>query len=119
MLIAQAPNARGVVKLRVSGTLRANDYERELPKLDRWHSEHEELRYYVELDPDFAGFEARALFKELRFDWQHRGDVGRSVLVGDGRGQDWAARFAELLFAGEVRHFPRDEAEQAWEWVNG
>ncbi|GAB4348455.1 MAG: hypothetical protein Kow0026_02970 [Oricola sp.] len=108
------------VGIRASGTLTDADYKTVLiPKLEALMAEHGKLDLLLYLDDDFEGWDAGAAWDDARFGMQHRADFEKLAVVG---GPAWVRKglmaFA-FLMKGQVRTYPSDELEKAWEWVAG
>lgn len=108
------------VGIRASGTLTDADYKDVLiPKLEALFAKHGKLDVLLHLDDDFVGWDAGAVWDDARFGMHHLADFEKLAVVG---GPTWVQKglmaFA-FLMKGQVRTFPADELEHAWEWVAG
>lgn len=106
--------------IRASGTLSDADYENVLiPKLDELFDTHGKLDVLVFLDDSFQGWDMHALWDDASFGMKHRADFEKLALVG---GPDWIHRGVKafrFLMKGEIRTYPSDQIESAWQWVAG
>ncbi|MBE7558457.1 STAS/SEC14 domain-containing protein [bacterium] len=102
MLTIDEINQDRVVTMTACGKLTNEDYERVLPVLEEMFEAHGKTRFFIKLQ-DFAGFEAEAVWKDLRFDAGHMKDYGRIAVVGDRKWEEWGTRFSGLFWrAGKV-----------------
>jgi hypothetical protein len=58
------------------------DYERLLPELEKLLDNHSRLRFFIKLE-NLSGFDTEALWKEIKFDYKHKNQYGRTATVGD------------------------------------
>jgi len=105
-----------LVELHASGKMTRAEYRDLLPRLDRRLRESPPVRCYIELH-DFHGWELAALWDELKFDLQHRRDLGRVAVVGETRMEQWGTNLSRLFFASAVRYFDHAQAAEARAWV--
>src|SRR5579863_8238691 len=75
-------NTTKVLAVRVSGKLTKEDYERFVPEFERLVKEHGKIRVLFEMT-DFHGWEAGALWQDIKFDVKHFTDIERLAMVGD------------------------------------
>lgn len=58
-----------------------------------------------------------ALDDRFRFIQEHRDDIERLAIVSDDPATEWLSRLTETVSPVEIRHFPRDEEQTAWAWL--
>lgn len=105
-----------VVTITASGRLSREDYVQALPKLEAMLAEHGRLRFFIRLE-DFSGFEPAAVWEDLKFDFRHRNQMGRTAVVGHTRWEELGTRISDPLVPSEVRFFPAEQSEEAWQWI--
>ena len=105
-----------LVALKASGKLTKADYEQFVPEFERYAEQARPLRVLVELD-DFHGWEAGALWHELKFDMQHQQDMGRVAIVGESDVEKWGTKLSKPFFRAKVRYFPAEQKQQARAWL--
>jgi len=71
-----------VLAVHVSGILSRADYERFVPKFEQSVQQHGKLRVLFDMT-GFHGWEAAAIWEELKFDVKHFADIERCAMVGD------------------------------------
>lgn len=104
------------IELRLTGKLDKADYDKLIPILEEQHARGPRTDYLMILH-DFHGWEPAALWEDLKFDWKHRGELGRAAIVGEEKWQEKASRATGLIFPGKVRFFPPDQLTAARDWV--
>ena len=100
----------------VSGKLSKEDYGVLVPEAERLIRQHGTIRLLAEMC-DFHGWDAGALWEDLKFDVKHFSDIERLALVGDKKWQVGMAMFCKPFTKAEVRYFDRDQIGQARRWL--
>ncbi len=111
----------GSIGFRFSGEITRADYDEVLiPALDEAF-EAGEVRCLCQLGPGFEGYEAGAVWEDLktgaRFGVGHLSAWKRTALVAD---VDWVRHLAALfgwMTPGELKVFSLEELEQAKAWI--
>ena len=68
---------------------------------------------------DFKGWEdTAAAWKDLQLDAEYIGHFDRIAIVGDKKWQWWGAQLVNPITKKELKYFPIDLAENAWEWIS-
>jgi hypothetical protein len=110
----------GVIGLRASGKVSAEDYKNVLaPTLDRGLDDGGKLRLVYELGSGYEGFEAGGVWQDLRLGASHLNSFERMALVTD---VDWmrhAANAFGFLMPGEIKVFALAERDAAVAWAAG
>jgi len=106
-----------VVEVSVSGKLTKEDYEQFVPVIERRIAEHGKLRLLVRMH-DFHGWEAAALWDDVRFDARHFNDIERLAIVGEKAWEHGMAIFCKPFTAAQVRYFEREQESEARAWLN-
>ena len=100
----------------MSGTLTTNDYDAALPELKHaMDLADERLRILIRLE-DFSGWEIEAMWKELKFDVAHGGDLGRIAVLGETKLEEWGTKLSAPFIGTDVKFYPteREDAARAW-----
>lgn len=106
-----------VLEVRVSGKLTHADYQAFVPEFERLVKEHGKIRVLFEM-ADFHGWEAGALWDDIKLDAGHFADIERIAMVGEKRWEQWMATVCKPFTTATIRYFDRAELEQARAWVN-
>lgn len=105
-----------VLEIVLTGRLTTEDYEFFVPHVERLIERHGKLRVLVDMR-DFHGWDAGALWKDVKFDLKHFSDIDRLALVGDKKWEKGMAVFCKPFTTAEVRYYERERVEEAREWV--
>lgn len=105
-----------VVHVRLSGKLTKADYEAFAPELERYVEQHGKLKLLVETD-DFHGWDAAALWADIKFSVRHFDDVARLAIVGEKKWEQGMAMFCKPFTTASVRYFDKAELDEAKTWV--
>ena len=68
--------------IHLSGKLEVADYELVVPECERLIRQHGKLSILFEM-AEFKGWDAGALWEEIKFDIEHFADIKRVAMVGD------------------------------------
>jgi hypothetical protein len=117
MLLIENVNQNHVMTLTVRDKLSKEDYEAALPELKEALENEGELRFFIRLE-DFSGFTAGAFWEDLKLDFKHGNEYGKTAIVGDSKWEQWGTEIAGLFFDADMRYFDESESVQAWRWVN-
>ena len=105
-----------LLRVKVSDKLTSRDYERFLPELEHLIARHGKIRVLFDMH-DFHGWQASALWQDVKFDLKHFKDIERLAMVGEKRWEKWMAAFCRPFTTAKIRYFDRHEAADADEWV--
>ncbi|HEY6333138.1 MAG TPA: STAS/SEC14 domain-containing protein [Blastocatellia bacterium] len=107
-----------VLVVRASGKLSKGDYQHFLPQVEGLVKEQGKARILFAMH-DFHGWEAGALWEDLKFDVGHFDDIERLGLVGEKEWEERMALFCEPFTNADIRYFDQTEADQALQWIKG
>jgi hypothetical protein len=118
-MIELMPESQGnVAGVKVSGKITAKEYEDTvIARLDAIIKEHGKARFMWYLDEGFQGAEAGAVWDDTKFGFKHRNDFEKLALVGGSKWMDWLTKLAAKIISGETRTFPREQLQEAWDWL--
>ena len=111
-------NGGRVLEVTVSGKLAHEDYQRFVPEFERLLKEHGKLRVLFEM-ADFHGWEAGALWDDIKFDLRHFSDVERLAMVGERQWEKGMSVFCKPFTTAHIRYFDKSQAAQARAWLEG
>lgn len=109
-------NGGRTLGVHVSGKLAKSDYEHLVPEFERLVKEHGKLRLLFDMS-DFHGWEAAALWEDLKFDLKHFADIERLAMVGEKKWQHGMAAFCKPFTTAKVRYFDHSESSEAEKWL--
>ena len=105
-----------VLQINLSGTLSADDYQQMVPVVEQAIAEHGNLRLLVSMQ-DFHGWQAGALWEDLKFDFKHFGDFRKIAMVGDSKWQSGMATFCKPFTAATIKYFEAGHESAAAKWL--
>ena len=76
------------------------------------------IRILVEMH-DFHGWDAGALWEDLKWDASHFNHIERLAVVGDSKWHQWMASFCKPFTTAKIRYFTPDKMDEARVWVSG
>ena len=109
-------NGGKILAVRVSGKLVKADYEYCVPEFERLLRQHGKLRVLFDLT-GFHGWEAGALWDEIKFDIKHFADIERIAVVGDKKWQHGMATFFKPFTKATTQYFDHANATEARKWL--
>ena len=120
MLELMGESERDVLAVRARGVLTKDDYQDVLiPHLETALEATDRIRVLFLMDETFQGWDARAAWLNTRLDLRHRRHFDKVAIVGAPTWEEWCAKLADLLIAGEIKTFKRDQLSNAWIWLRG
>ena len=102
--------------VQVSGKLSKEDYELFVPEFERLVQKHGKLRIFFDMT-DFHGWEASALWADIRFDTKHFSDIERIAMVGEKLWQHGMALFCRPFTKAAIQYFEHDHVTEAKKWL--
>ena len=104
------------VGFKLSGKLHDEDYRTFVPRVDAAIGEGGKARLLAWFH-DFRGWDARALWDDIRFATTHCTKIERIALVGEKRWERWMAAVCKPFTMARVRYFDAREIDAAWKWL--
>ena len=102
-------NGGKVLEVRASGKLTHADYQQFTPAFERLIQAHGKIRILFEM-ADFHGWEAGAVWDDIKLDMKHFRDIERLALLGETRWEKGMSVFCKPFTTAEVRYFDRAQA---------
>ena len=109
-------NGGKLLEVRVSGKLTHSDYQHFVPAFERLVQQHGKIRVLFVMT-DFHGWEAGALWDDIKFDLKHFSDIERLAMVGEKMWEKGMSVFCRPFTSATIRFF--DDIEQARAWLSG
>ena len=109
-------NPDKTLEVRVSGKLTHEDYSQFVPAFESMFQRHGRLRVLFEM-VDFHGWQAGALWDDLKFDFKHFADIERLAMVGDKRWEKGMSQFCRPFTTAKIRYFEHAELDEARRWL--
>src|ERR1700733_243287 len=109
-------NEGGVLTIHVSGKLTRADYAYFTPEFERLVKLNGKLRVLFDM-AGFHGWDAGALWEDIKFDVKHFADIERLAMVGEKKWQQGMATFCKPFTSATVRYFDHADAAEARKWL--
>ncbi len=109
-------HGRKILVIRVSGKLAKSDYEKFVPKCEQLMQQQGKLRILFDMT-GFHGWEAGALWEDIKFDFNHYADIERLAMVGESQWEKGMAMFCKPFTKATIRYFDQAEATAARTWL--
>ena len=109
-------NGGRLLEVRVSGKLTHDDYQHFVPAFERLVQQHGKIRVLFVMT-DFHGWEAGALWDDIKFDLKHFSDIEKLAMVGEKMWEKGMSVFCRPFTSATIRFF--DDIEQARAWLSG
>ncbi len=118
-MIEVLPQSEGnVLAVRATEKLTNQDYKDVLiPRMEAIIHEYGRVRFIIDFSTNFHGWNISALWDDVRFGVAHRNSFERMAIVGGTKAIEWGTKLAKLIMNGEVKCFPADTVNNAYEWV--
>jgi hypothetical protein len=105
-----------ILIVHVSGKLTRTDYEQLVPEFERLVRQHGKLRLLFDMT-GFQGWEAGALWQDIKFDVKHHADIERLAMIGDKKWEHGMATFCKPFTKATIRYFDHAESTEARKWL--
>lgn len=105
-----------LIEITVSGRLTKEVYAEFIPLAEEAIREYGKIRIlFVMLG--FQGWNASAMWEDLKFELKHFRDIERLAIVGETKWQKGMAMFCKPFTMAEVKYFEHGEFDDAREWL--
>ena len=104
------------IEVHLNGKLTADDYEKFVPLTEQRINQFGKVRLLVILH-DFHGWNASALWDDIKFDIKHFNDIERLAIVGESKWEKGMASFCRPFTSAEIKYFDQAELESARAWI--
>ncbi len=112
----QAPSAK-ILAFKLSGKLHDEDYKKFVPAVDAAIAEEGKVRLLAQFH-DFHGWDAHALWDDIKFSTTHCTKIDRIAIVGDTKWEAWMAKVCKPFTLAKIQYFDAANADAAWAWLN-
>ena len=104
------------IGIQVTGKLHKDDYAHFVPKVETFIKEHGKIRVLFEMH-DFHGWDAGALWEDVKFDVKHFRDIERLAIVGETKWEEGMAQFCRPFTTAQIKYFDISQLDQAKGWL--
>lgn len=108
--------SENVVAFKLSGKLHDEDYKTFVPQVDAEIAKEGKVRMLAQFH-DFEGWDARALWDDIKFATEHCTKIERIALVGEKKWEEWMAKVCKPFTMAKVKYFDASEIDAAWSWL--
>jgi len=105
-----------ILNIKVNGTLSKKDYEKFVPEAEQLIEKSGKIRILFEMQ-DFHGWQAGALWEDVKFDVKHFSDIERLAFVGDKAWEKGMSVFCRPFTTAQIRFFEPEQRQEAIEWL--
>ncbi len=105
-----------LLAVHVSGKLLKSDYDRFVPEFERLVKRHGKLRILFDMS-SFHGWEAAALWEDIKFDLHHFADIERIAMIGEKKWQQGMATFCKPFTKAKIQYFDHADDAEARKWL--
>jgi hypothetical protein len=105
-----------VLCIQVNGKLTKADYIYFAPEFERLVQLNGKLHILFDM-AGFEGWEAGALWEDIKFDFKHFADIERLALVGEKKWEHGMSAFCKPFTKASVRFFNHAEIGAARQWL--
>lgn len=118
-MIEILPKSQGnIMGVKASGTLTTQDYEEVLiPKMEAVLKNNDKARFLYYVSDDLEGIEPGAMWDDAKFAGEHRDRFDKIAIVTDSKWMQWSTKVASWFMQGEVKSFPGNQLDEAWNWI--
>jgi hypothetical protein len=104
------------VGFRMSGKLHDDDYRTFVPRVDAEIAKEGKVSILAQFH-DFHGWDARALWDDIKFSTTHCTRIKRIALVGDKAWEKWMAVVCQPFTMAKVKYFDAAQLDAAKAWL--
>ncbi|MDF1815316.1 MAG: STAS/SEC14 domain-containing protein [Verrucomicrobiales bacterium] len=108
--------ARRYVEIQLSGKLDRDDYKKFVPVIENRIEEEGKVNLLV-LFEDFHGWDAGALWEDIKFDVKHFNHIEKIALAGNKDWEKGMAKFCKPFTTAEVKYFKSHQTAEARLWL--
>lgn len=109
-------NEGPILDVHISGKLTKHDYELFVPDFERLLREHGKPSVLFDMS-GFNGWEAGALWEDVKFDIKHFADIGKIAMVGHKKWEKGMAMFCKPFTTASIRYFDEADIAEARKWL--
>lgn len=108
--------ADNVVGMRLSGKLTDADYKEIVPQFEKAIEKWGKISV-LWLMEDFHGWDAHAVWDDLKAWGQFHGKMERIAMVGENRWEKWMTKLTGAFHLADIKYFDHESQEAALEWL--
>jgi len=105
-----------VVGFKLSGKLQDADYKTFVPVVDAAIAKEGKVRILAQFH-DFHGWDAKALWDDIKFSTTHCTKIDRIALVGEKTWEKWMAKVCKPFTIAKIQYFDAAQLDAAKTWL--
>ncbi|GIW97660.1 MAG: hypothetical protein KatS3mg111_0993 [Pirellulaceae bacterium] len=105
-----------IIRVELQGKLTKEAYEMFVPLTEERIKQFGKVRMLVVLR-DFHGWDAGALWEDIKFDLKHFNHIERLAIVGESKWEKGMAVFCRVFTTAKIKYFDINELEEAEQWI--
>jgi hypothetical protein len=104
------------IGFKMSGKLHDEDYKKFVPLVDAEIAKEGKVNLLAQFQ-DFHGWDAKALWDDIKFSTTHCTKIKRIALVGEKKWEKWMAGVCKPFTMAKIRYFDAPQIEVAQKWL--
>lgn len=105
-----------VIEIQVSGKLTKESYQEFVPATEAAIQKYGKVRILFIMH-DFHGWDAGALWEDIKFDVKHFSHIERLAIVGETKWEHGMALFCRPFTTAAIKYFDSKDLDQARTWI--
>lgn len=104
------------VGFSLSGKLHDADYKTFVPAVDAAVGTHGKVKLLARFH-DFSGWDAKALWDDIKFSTTHCTKISKIALVGEKKWEEYMAKVCKPFTMASIKYFDASQIEEAKAWL--
>ena len=104
------------IGFKLSGKLHDEDYKKFVPLIDAEIAKEGKINVLAQFH-DFHGWDAKALWDDIKFSTTHCTKIKRIALVGEKSWEKWMAAVCKPFTMAKIRYFDAGQLDEARKWL--
>jgi hypothetical protein len=105
-----------IIEVQITGKLSKDAYETFTPETEAKIKEFGKVRMLVILN-DFHGWDAGALWEDIKFDLKHFNHIERLAIVGETKWEKGMSVFCRPFTTAKIKYFDHADIDEARSWI--
>lgn len=105
-----------IIEVQLTGKLTKEAYRHFVPLTEEQIKQFGKVRMLVIMH-DFHGWEAGALWEDIKFDVKHFNDIERLAIVGESKWEKGMTVFCRPFTTAKIKYFDHSEIDAARQWI--
>ncbi len=105
-----------IIEVEASGKLTKEAYEEFVPMTEQKIKDHGKIRVLFVMH-DFHGWDAGAMWEDIKFDLKHFNHIERLAIVGESKWEKGMSVFCRPFTTAKIKYFDRADIDQAHTWI--